>query len=309
MQKRSLFVFLTPALAVALALTGAARLRADDGGGHRDDGGQIGDDGGGHHDDNDENEVKGALIAVDTTNKTVTISAASGNVILVVSDGTQIEINDHAASLAALADFLTQNPGARVEAEFVTLNGQSVATRIEVEAENPGDDEDESEVEVTGTLTAIDVNAGTITVEQAGGAGTLVLKVDSSTRIEVDDADLTLAQLAAIIPAGQTPPVKVEFDPSTNVAHKVEIELETEVDDDDVVMGVNPGSNTLVVRPTAARGRSVKLQLLTGTIITKGNRVVRLRQVRSGDHVQVESFLGRRGRRIAPRVDVTRSRR
>lgn len=307
MHKKQYFILLTAVLAVVLALTGAYRLRAD--GGEHDGGGN-----GQHEGDDNENEAKGTLVAVDTTNMTVTVSTASGNVVIAVTDGTRIAINDQTATPQDLADFLSQNPGAGVEVESVTLNGQQIATHIQVDTEGQdGGGDNGNQTEVTGTLTAIDVNAGTVTIEQDGGAGTLVLTVDVSTHLEVDGAELTLDQLAALIQPGQTPAVKVEYDPSTNVVHKLEVEIQTEDENDDVVTGVNPGSNTLTVKPgglsAAARSRPVKLQLLPGTIITRRNKVVRLRQVKPGDHVRVRSFLGRRGRRLASRVDVTRTRR
>src|SRR5262249_31378376 len=128
-----------------------------------------------------------------------------------------------------------------------------------------------------------------------------------------DDAELTLAQLQALIPNGQVVTAKVEFNPDTMVATKIEVEEETEVEDDDVVTGVNVASRPLQVRRTGpsteGRGRkSVTVRLLPGTIITKGNSVIRLKQVHTGDHVQLQLFTDRRGRRVSPRVNVTSSR-
>jgi hypothetical protein len=198
------------------------------------------------------------------------------------------------------------------KAEFVTIAGQNNATEIEaeLEQENEGDDDhgghhgghggdDQNEdAKLAGRLTAVNLAAGTITVAPADGSAPITLKIDAGTDVEIDDADLTLAQLAALLTPGAGVPVQVEYLPATLVATEVEVQAALGVEDDKVV-STDLRSNSMVV--ANSRGRTSRVQLLPGSVLTTSRGLTRLANVRRGDAARVSSFTSR-GLRIAPHV-------
>ncbi len=280
-------------------------------------------------DGEDENEVRGPITAVNTVDGTVTIAG----LVFDVTEGTRFEIDDRCVTFAEFAAFVNANPGLRAEAEFLTLDAGPVVTEVEIkdeeededdeDDEDDGDEDDESDsdddegdsdddedeaLEVSGLLTAVDPGAGQTTVQPDGGGAPLVLTVTPDTEIEIEDADLTLEQIAALLGSNPNVRVEVEFDPVTLEATEIEVELELE-DDDCVLTNVNARANSVSVRMAGPRrSRAVPVQLLPGSVITSADRVLRVRDLRRGDSVRVSSFTARRNRRIAPRLAVTHRR-
>jgi hypothetical protein len=158
---------------------------------------------------------------------------------------TEIRIRDEAdepkIEMLVDGDNLELNDAPPPDA-FLTVLGLAVEIRAstgETEIESDANDRDESEFE--GLVAAVDVAAGSVTLE----SGTVVLLV-AETRIEQDDDDGeedeeslgSLEAVAAALAAGL--PVEVEgegtvqaSDPLTIVAREIEFEVEDEGDDDD----------------------------------------------------------------------------
>jgi hypothetical protein len=166
---------------------------------------------------------------------------------------------------------------------------------------------------VEGTLTAIDTTAGTISVQPQDGSAPLTLTVTDASRIEVDDADVTLSQLEAILSPGQRVPVSVEFDPTTNAVTKLEVREDLETEDQDTVQNLQPaggGAALLTVRHgSGRRARTSTFTLLPGTVVLTATSIIRVRDLHAGDTLRVSAFVGRGHRRFAPIVRVTRARR
>jgi len=265
------------------------------------------DDDDNDEDDGEEQEVSG-VFTVDVASSTITI----GDRVLIVTTGTEIELEDEDdhddATLEELAAFSTAHPDAIAEAEFVTENGQDFATEIEVEGDDDDDDDgdcdDGDNAHVAGTLLAIDPNNSTITVQPDGGGAPVVLNVTNSTEFEIDDADLTLAQLFALLQPGAQLRVEVQYDPETLNAEEIHFSLPL-IEEVGQVLAVNSRANTLTVK--RGRGKSANVKTLPGTVITNSAGAIRLRDLRRGDQVRVGFFMSRR-QRVAPRIEVTASR-
>ena len=277
----------------------------------------------GGDDDDDEQEIRGALVV----NGDGTVSV--GGLLLQVTEGTEIELDDRDVSFQELAAFAADHPTVPAEAEFVALGGRNVATEIEVEDIEDDDDDDDGDdddgddddgddhgrdgVEAFGVLLAINGAAGTVTVQLDGSQARLVLAVHPQTEIEVDEADLTLAQLAAVLASGREVPVRVEYFPHTLIAKEIDVQVPLAQDDGEI-LAVDSQTRTVAVRritsgPSAAartgrRRGKLRFQLLPGSIIADGDRLLRIHDLRRGDQVRADSFASR-GRRLAPRLQVT----
>lgn len=177
----------------------------------------------------EESEIHGTIVTVTPANPLavppspamVTIHPADGvvssDVILIITDTTLIELDDHLGTFADL------QVGMSVEAEYdpITL----AAFRIESENE----DED---AEIEGTIGAIDASSCTIvvvppalplpcTVTITPSVGSpVILIVDATTKIERDDARALLTDLKV------GDPVEAEYNIVTMVAKEIDVELE-----------------------------------------------------------------------------------
>ena len=270
----------------------------------------------GGDDDDDEREIRGALVVIGDG------AVSVGGLLLQVTEGTEIELDDRDVSFQELFAFVADNPNVPAEAEFVTLGDRNVATEIEVEDIEDDDDDDDDDdgddhgrdgVDALGVLLAINQVDGTVTVQLDGSHARLVLAVRPQTEIEVDEADLTLAQLAAVLASGREVPVRVEYFPHSLIAKEIDVQVPLAQDDGEI-LAVDARTRTVTVRritsgPSAAartgrRRGKLRLQLLPGSIIADGDRLLRIDDLRRGDQVRAASFSSR-GRRLAPRLQVT----
>ena len=164
-------------------------------------------------DDFGEYDIEGLIVAVDPVAGTVSIAPEDGGstVILKVDGATLITRNGEPA---LIGDLLF---GDKVEAHYDSAT--MLATTIDAEENN-----EQSEVE--GVITAIDLGAGTITINGEGeGAESdssvpmeVTLNVDSSTVIMRDESPVPFSSLQV----GQS--AEAQYDPLTMLASFVEAE-------------------------------------------------------------------------------------
>lgn len=160
-----------------------------------------------------ETETEGTIVGVDLVAGTVTIKPENGaaDVTLTVNSSTMIELDDNAAALANLL----VNMEAEAEYDPITL----IAYRIEAETQ-----EDEADIE--GTVAAVDTTLGTITIDPEEGGAPVILTVNASTEIEVNDASAGLPDVAVGMP------VRAEYDTLTLIATEIKAGEEHQDDDE-----------------------------------------------------------------------------
>lgn len=265
-----------------------------------------------HGDDDEGENVISGVPVVNTSTHTVVINGVS----IAVTSGTRIELNDASATLDQLAAFVAQNPSTVATVEYFNLGGQLTAKEIQVGSghHEGGDDDDDDDhggggvhqdFEIRGTLTAANAKAATVTVLPEGATEALTLTVTPTSQIEIDDADATLDQLAALLAGGTAIPVEVHYDPTTSSLLRIDAEVEVEQSEDQVV-SVNSHSHLLTVRHLvrAANRKATQYVLLKGVVIVKGSSLIKLTELKRGQHVRVSSVL-QKGKRLAPKVVVT----
>lgn len=248
----------------------------------------------------DEREFEGTLTAVNTVDGTVTV----GGLVFGVTSGTDIEINDAHGSLADLAAFIGQT----AEVEFLEIAGSRVATEIEVETEEADededgdpDDEDEDDVEIRGVVTHCEQHAdGTIHVIVRSNGHVFDFVLNSSTEVEIEDADIefedeSLPDVALLCDLLDGAVVEVEFDPETLVVKEIEVEARLAVVVGTIV--AVDGDGTITVRRGSKR--TFTFELLPGTVVVSGSRLMSHSDLRVGGRVQARLFRSNSGERFA----------
>ncbi len=295
---KKLTLLALPLLAAALVVSGGARhVLADDSG------------------DEQESSVQGTLSAAVGPPPTVTV----GTQTLAVDSGTRFEISGPATFQQVVA-YTQAHPGATADAEYFLLNGQAVAKKVELNAEGDGQDGNgdgnADEQEASGSLVALSAAAGggRLTLAPGGGAANLNFTLDSHTSYEADCADVTLAQLIALLPTPLPADLGVEVQyvvapDQSLVATEVHVNLPVSHDDGEVA-SVDASGSTLVIQSAATRAASrpvrrkyTRVQLLPGTVVTKGARLLTRADLRRGDRVTLSTVV-RRHRVYAVRVSV-----
>lgn len=149
-----------------------------------------------------EGRAKGPITAIDTTASTVTINdRKQGSVTVTVNDATELRLdNNKNATLAMLA------VGDRADARYDTTT--MVASRIKAKTAK-------IEAKVEGVITAIDLDAGSVTIQPSAG-DPVTVTVTATTKIEYNEADATLADFQ-IGDAAQA-----KYNPTNFVASKIE---------------------------------------------------------------------------------------
>ena len=198
----------------------------------------------GDDDDDDEQEVRGVLTA-DVAAKTASI----GGVAYIVSIGTEIKVLGNRATLAGLAAYLEANPGAIGKIEYRVVEGQLVAREVKVIAP-PGTPAPVG-AEVTGQILAIDVATGAIQFRTDGGVD-LTLTAEPGTEIQVDSANVTLADLAALVTPEAGVQARVHYDPDTLIVREISATIPV-VQEQAQITSLNPRTGDVTVRvPTLA---------------------------------------------------------
>jgi hypothetical protein len=150
-------------------------------------------------------ELEGTISAVDTTASTVTVATDEGGstVTLNVDTTTVITLNGAPATLADLAF------GDKIHAKYDSTT--MLASSIEAET-------DVQESEVEGTISAIDTTLGTVSITPEEGGADVVLTVDTTTAIMLDDNPAALTDLQVGFQA------EAKYDPTSMVASFVDAE-------------------------------------------------------------------------------------
>jgi Cu/Ag efflux protein CusF len=123
--------------------------------------------------------VEGVIAAVDTTASTLTVTPKDGgaNVVLNVDAKTSIKRNGQTAILADL------QAGDQVKALYNPIT--FLAARVEAT----------NQVRLEGVIAAVDTTASTLTITPEHNAVNVILHVDSTTVIKINDHSATLADL------------------------------------------------------------------------------------------------------------------
>ena len=156
----------------------------------------------------EKSEIEGWVEAIDGDQLTIK-TEHSGMLTLTVEADARIELADD--SLGTLADIVD---GLKIEADFDPSS--LAAFKIEIEREKS---------EIEGWVEAIDGDQLTIKTEHSG---MLTLTVEADARIEL--ADDSVGTLADIVDGLK---IEADFDPSSLIAFKIEIEQDEDDDGDD----------------------------------------------------------------------------
>lgn len=253
----------------------------------------------GDDDDEDEEELVGVL-AADASAGTVSVGAVTFQTTL----GTEFKLNRRNVTLAVLAAFLTQNPGTLGKVEYRVLEGLLIAREVKVigAAATPGP---VAEVEVTGVIQSLHTRTGALEF-LTDAAATLALTLDAATEIEVDDANMTLAELASLLAPGLEVRARLHYDPDTLVVRELDATIPV-TQQQATLSSANVRTGSLTVRvPNPNRpGRFLvkRALVLRGATVLRGNAVVRLADLRRGQTITLSTFTSRR-RNIAPEVTI-----
>ncbi len=248
----------------------------------------------GDDDSEDELEVRGP-VSVDLVNGTITV----GTVTMSVSVGTEFKLLGQRSSLAGFDTYLQANPGAPGKGEFRDLNGVNVAREVKIYASGAP----VGETETTGDLQAVDLALLQVTFAPTGGSP-LVLGVDVATEIQVDAAAVSLAELAALLPPGGSIPGRVHYNPTTFMVREMSFTVPVQQSNARVT-DVSSSKKTVTVKITGAgaRARTLKIKVLTGVTIIRGQKLIRLKDVKSNDKIVISTFISR-SKSYSPEVQV-----
>jgi len=191
--------------------------------------------------DGDESEVEGIVASVDEAAGAVTLT--SGAVIL-IADGTRFEDEEgddddgeHLTSLAAVAEALAAGLTVKAEAEGAIESTDPLtvmAREVEFEVEDEGDDDgdDNGGGEIRGLVASVDLDAGSVTLED----GRVILVDDETVFENGDDGDdehlTSLEDVAQALADGKTVKAEAEGtvqgeEPPTILAREVEFAIES----------------------------------------------------------------------------------
>jgi len=191
--------------------------------------------------DGDESEVEGIVASVDEAAGAVTLT--SGAVIL-IGDGTRFENDEgdeddgeHLTSLAAVAEALAAGLTVKAEAEGAIESTDPLtvmAREVEFEVEDEGDDDgdDNGGGEIRGLVASVDLDAGSVTLED----GRVILVDDETVFENGDDGDdehlTSLEDVAQALADGKTVKAEAEGtvqgeEPPTILAREVEFAIES----------------------------------------------------------------------------------
>jgi hypothetical protein len=226
----------------------------------------------------EEAEVEGTITAVSGGN--VTITPEHGPAVTVhVNDSTLIRLHSAGGeTTGTLADLKT---GMKAQAGFDPVS--FVALRIEAEPADGGGGGGGGgqNADVEGTVGAVNAGAGTITINPRDGGAAVSLTTNSSTRITRNGAAATLADLKA----GDR--VAAQYDPTTNVATRIEAESETGHQPSEVDGQVTAVSATsITIAPHS--GDPVTLTLDATTVIYVNGQRAAAADLKVGDRAQAE---------------------
>ena len=188
----------------------------------------------------EESEMEGTILAIDLEAGTITVSPDNdtADMTFTVDGSTIIELDGVAVSLSALQVEMKVEVGYNPE----TL----LAYSIEAESED-------NEACIQGTVSAVDVNAGTITIQPSWDNiqqcwDLVTLSVTADTEIIVNGLAATLADVQVGMP------VEAVYDESTMVAKRVEAgeDDETEEGEAEIEGSVSElGENYIVINANA----------------------------------------------------------
>ena len=211
-------------------------------------------------------EVKGTVTALTSTSISI-LTNRGREVTFGITPSTRVEMHHRPAALTDLA------VGQEVEIEFSP--GAREALKIDIE-------EDEAQIdEVSGKVTAVNVGAGTLTIQPRNGAS-LTLTVNASTTIRIEDRGGVLADIMVGDDA------KVHFDTATNIATHIEVDRKDEGDDEDEVNGVVSAVGAATVSVRERNGNIDTFGVTSTTRIRIGDRSGTLADIHVGDRVEVE---------------------
>ncbi|MBI2846786.1 MAG: hypothetical protein HYX82_02785 [Chloroflexi bacterium] len=160
-------------------------------------------------------EVKGVVKSVDAASGTVTITTESGAEVSVkVTDATRVILR------GLLMGVLGISAGMEVEAKYDLSTGIASELKAKAEGEKKEAEEKEAREKATGAIVSINMTSGEVTINLDMG-GTLTLKTDASTRIDMDGARLSLVDLE------EGTRVRVEFNSETKMASRIQVRGES----------------------------------------------------------------------------------
>ncbi len=213
----------------------------------------------------EEDEIAGTISAIN--GQDVTITPAHGSPLSVhVDASTKISLCNGGCQTAALADLAS---GMRAEAEYdpVTLIANRLVAR---------DAGNQDQARVRGMLTAVDATAGTLSITPEHGSA-VDLKTDAKTRISLNEAPATLADLHTGNAAAAA------YDATTMVASSLAARSDSAPHLRQIEGRVTAvGTGTLTITPE--HGADVTLKTDSTTKFFKHGAVIALADVHVGDH-------------------------
>jgi hypothetical protein len=216
----------------------------------------------------EEGEVEGTISAV--AGGDVTITSKQGKAVTVhVNDSTMIRL--HLATGETAGTLADLKVGLRAGAEYDPVS--FVAFSIEA---RPAAGGGQGQVaHVVGTVGAVDAGAGTIAIDPKNGTP-VSLTINSSTRITRNGSSATLADVKTGDQAA------AEYDPTTNVATRIEAETDSEHEPAAVEGQVTAASPTSVtIAPHS--GDPVSLTLDASTVVFVNGKPGTAADIKVGD--------------------------
>lgn len=187
---------------------------------------EVEDDG----DKDDEDEVKGAITAIDNGAKTVTIRAANGTeAALRITAVTELDLD-------GVGTFANLKTGMRMETDFNSATKE--LSKLEVKDDKRGKAEEEKS-ELEGAITSIDANAKTVTVRDKNGSGG-TFKVVTGTRLDEVGAfgDLKTGTM-----------VHAKFNDTTKELVRLKVQREEQKAElERIVTAINADAKTVTIR-------------------------------------------------------------
>jgi cold shock CspA family protein/phage terminase large subunit-like protein len=208
-------------------------------------------------------ELKGIIVAVDTSASTVTITPKKGgtDVTLNVDANTSIKRKGP----ATLADLQI---GDKIEAKY----DPAAMLAIKIEAKP-------NLAKVKGTIAAIDTAAGTLTITPKNGSPDVTLTVDANTYIKRNGQPATLADLLV----GDR--VEAKYNPATMLAASIKASNLLEVKGS--IAAVDTTAGTVTITPSDGSG-DVTLTVDANTRIERYDAPATLADLLVGDPVEAK---------------------
>jgi hypothetical protein len=215
--------------------------------------------------------VEGTISIVDTSGSTVSITPKQGgpDVMLKVDSTTMIKRNHQPAALADL------QVGDSVEARYNP--GSMLAVVIDVETGKKSD-----LTALMGKISIVDTTGNTVSITPSQGGPDVMLKVDSTTKIELNDKPATLADLKV----GDM--VNTRYDPSSMLAASIEVDTNNKANQGELkgtISVVDTTGSTVSITPKQG-GPDVMLKVDSATKIERNGQPATLADLVAGDPVE-----------------------